>query len=208
MSPRTTDRSRKELRNDLLDATNNLLQEDGLEGFSLTRAAENADTSKQMIYTLFGSKADLIKAVYDHKIDGFAEHLAETEGDDPVHTLLKYALAYRDWILKNESMFNLLFSLELHQRFEEREDDVLERNVLFDYYDEQVREAIDQGIIDESVDVESLSESFWAAANGSLRLEVLDYYEDEETAKEHYVNTVSGVFWGCGTVLPEMDEAN
>ena len=208
MSPRTTDRSRKELRNDLLNATNVLMQEDGLEGFSLTRAAENADTSKQMIYTLFGSKADLIKGVYDHKIDDFADHLEETEGDDPVHTLLKYALAYRDWILENESMFDLLFSMELHQQFEEREDDVLERNVLFDYYDEQVREAIDQGIIDESVDVKSLSESLWAAANGSLRLEVLDFYEDEETAKEQFVNTVSGVFWGCGTVLPDMNEEN
>jgi AcrR family transcriptional regulator len=198
--------SRMEIRQELVESASDLLQNEGLDGFTLTKVAENVDVSKQMIYTIFGAKADLIRAVYDTKIERFAEELEEIAGDDPVDTLLKYSLAYREWILENESLFDLMLSLSLNDELSDREYDVVRRNVLFEYYDEAVREAIDQGFIDEEVEVESLTDSFWAAANGCLRLEIIDYYPDEETAKQQYVDTTASVFWGRGSVLPDLEK--
>jgi AcrR family transcriptional regulator len=198
--------SRMETRQELVESASDLLQNEGLDGFTLTKVAENVDVSKQMIYTIFGAKADLIRSVYDTKIERFAEELEEISGDDPVDTLLKYSLAYREWILENESLFDLMLSLSLNDELSDREYDVVRRNVLFEYYDEAVREAIDQGFIDEEVEVESLTDSFWAAANGCLRLEIIDYYPDEETAKQQYVDTTASVFWGRGSVLPDLEK--
>jgi AcrR family transcriptional regulator len=206
MASRTTDRSRHEIQQALLDSAAGLLQKEGLENFSLQRISEKADTSKQMIYTIFGSKADLIKAVYDEQIEKFIDELRDVEGDDPVHSLLKYSLAYRDWILEHKSLFDLMMSLSFQRQFRGREPGVVERNDLFDFFDDAVREAQDEELIDESVDVESLTDSLWAAANGCLRLEVVDYYSVPETAKQQYVDTTAGVLWGRGVVLPNIEE--
>lgn len=209
MAQDAADRSQAEIRNELLESAGKLLHEKGLDGFSLNKVTEAADTSKQMIYTIFGSRADLIKAVYDEKIADFAEYLEDVEGEDPVETLLKYSLAYRDWILDNKYLFDLMLSLNFHEQFQGRDSRVVERNEIFDHYDAAVREAQELGIIESDVEVESLVDSFWAAANGCLRLEVVDYYPDEETAKQHFVDTTAGVFWGRGTVLPELrDDAD
>lgn len=206
MASRTSDRSRREIRRDLLDSAAELLNEGGLDNFSLHEIAEKADTSKQMIYTIFGSKADLIKAVYNDKIEEFVEELRDIEGDDPIDSLLIYSLAYRDWILENRSLFDQMMSLSFQKQFHARNSRVIERNEIFDFFDEAVREAQNQGLIDDSLDNESLTDSFWAAANGCLRLEVVDYYPDEKTAKKQYVNTTAGVFWGRGIVLPNLEE--
>jgi len=99
-----------------------------------------------------------------------------------------------------------MMSLSFQKQFRARGSRVIERNEIFDFFDEAVRDAQKQDFIDNSVDTESLTDSFWAAANGCLRLEVVDYYPDDETAKEHYVNTTAGVFWGRGSVLPNIED--
>ncbi|MFB6345412.1 MAG: TetR/AcrR family transcriptional regulator [bacterium] len=203
MTPDKTKRSRTELREDLLDSSNQILQEEGLENFSLNRAADGADTSKQMIYTLFGSKNDLIKAVYDRKIKYFVEDLPNRDIEDPIERLRNFAFAYRNFIRDNFALFDMMMSLSFAKTFKDRNERVVERNEIFDFFDEAIQEAIDEGYLPERLDVESVTDSLWSAANGCLRLELVGFFDSEETAREHYIMTCGDVLWGRATVEPD-----
>jgi AcrR family transcriptional regulator len=167
-----------------------------LEGFTLKQVAEDAGVSKQMIYTLFGVKADLVKAVYDRAVEQMVEQLKAVTASGPIDRLHQYAVAYREFVREHEALFDLLYSLDLAKSFKERDKEIVKRNEIFDYYDEAIRAAIEEGYIDAEVDVESLTDSLWAAANGCIRLEIVGYYEDENEAEQHYLETLSGLLEG------------
>ncbi|WP_439901621.1 TetR/AcrR family transcriptional regulator, partial [Microbacterium azadirachtae] len=58
------------LRSRLIEVASAMIDRDGPERFSVREVAQAADTSTSAVYTLFGSKADLISAVVADSMSG------------------------------------------------------------------------------------------------------------------------------------------
>lgn len=94
------------LRSRLIAVASSMIDRDGPERFSVREVAQAADTSTSAVYTLFGSKADLISAVIADSFASFAEaqRAAEPGG------LRALGEAYRSWALQHPDRYRLMFS--------------------------------------------------------------------------------------------------
>ncbi|HZA05126.1 MAG TPA: TetR/AcrR family transcriptional regulator, partial [Propionibacteriaceae bacterium] len=84
-------------RRRLLERAAAILDEEGLAGLSTRRLAVDLDTTTRAVYSLFGDKAGLLRALYRA---GFETLRARTEAvpvtGDPAHDIGLLAEAYRD----------------------------------------------------------------------------------------------------------------
>lgn len=191
----TTERSNEDLRNELLEKASELLQGEGVEEFSTTKIAESCDTSRQMIYTLFGGKPELIQAVYDYKSKELAERFDEIDEDDPVDQFFELGRVYRDFMLEHAALFDTVFSLEATRKYS-RPGSIVERLDAHDRFDEALEDCQEAGILPDDTDIEELTELLWAGVNGVLRLQLVDFYPDEETAREQYFKVATNIISG------------
>lgn len=93
------------LRDRLLDATAEMVDQKGPERISLRDIAQAAGTSTSAIYALFGGKAQLLVAVIEHGFASFGTAQAETRPDG----LRALGYAYRDWAKANPALYRLMF---------------------------------------------------------------------------------------------------
>jgi len=91
--PRTHDEA---LRLKLLDRAGELIAADGPKALSLRKLAADAGTSTTAVYSLFGSKPDLVNALYTEGFRRFGARMAGTAlTGDPVEDLVALGSAYR-----------------------------------------------------------------------------------------------------------------
>lgn len=99
-----------DIRAALLTATARRLAEGGPDAVSVRRVAADIGTSTMAVYTHFGSKAELLRAV---TVEGFRHlglRLAEVEPTgDPVTDLHAYLAAYRRAALDDPHLFQVMF---------------------------------------------------------------------------------------------------
>lgn len=93
------------LRDRLLDATAEMVDDKGPERISLRDIAQNAGTSTSAVYALFGGKTELLVAVIEHGFTSFGEAQATAEPDG----LRALGLAYRSWAMANPALYRLMF---------------------------------------------------------------------------------------------------
>lgn len=179
------DRSKAQIRDELIEVASERLQGQGVDDFSTTKVAEDANTSRQMIYTLFGGKAELLKAVYDDTARRLAEDLDTVEAEDPLERFYELGHAYRDFMLENAALFDRMLSLKASQNYA-GPGELVTRTPAHDHFDDALEACKEEGIIPEDTDVEELTDVLWAGVNGVIRLQLIGYYPDEETAREHY----------------------
>lgn len=189
------DRSKPELRDQLIEASGELLRGQGIEDFSTTKVADACDTSTQMIYTLFGGKSALLKAVYEAKAEELTEEFQAVEAEDPIERFYEMGMVYRDFILGHAALYDSVFSLEALENYD-RADKLIERVDTFQEFENVVEELIETGFLPENTEVAKLTDQLWASMNGILRLTILNFYPDEETALKHYVDTAFDILRG------------
>jgi AcrR family transcriptional regulator len=108
--PRAKQRT-PELRDHVLDVAMGLLARDGAAGFTTRSIAREAATSTPAVYELFGDKSGLLREIF---FEGFRrlrnqlEALADTA--DPNHDLLSLIEAYRQFVLDNPTLAQVMFS--------------------------------------------------------------------------------------------------
>lgn len=99
------------LRLDLIRVTAQLLAESGPSAVSLREIAQKCGTSTTAIYSLFGGKAQIIKAVAAEGFADLAISLAGNERHDtPFDALLGLAHIYHTWALENPALFAAMYS--------------------------------------------------------------------------------------------------
>jgi AcrR family transcriptional regulator len=107
--PRLHDQSTER---DLLAAAEALLAEGGAEALSVRRVAEAAGTTARAIYSVFGGKEGLLRALYReafHALSADLDRLPAT--DDPLADLVAYgAVGFRGWAQKHPDLFRIAFS--------------------------------------------------------------------------------------------------
>ena len=113
------------LREALIEASEAVLAERGLAGFSLREVARRSGVSPAAPAHHFGDASGLLRAVATLAFDGLTAALEAGNargGDDPVARLREQGVGYVGFALRYPGRFGLMFSTSLHK------DEALERS--------------------------------------------------------------------------------
>ena len=111
-----THEQRREAQRDLarraiLDATAELLLEDGYDAFSIRRLVERCGYAAPSIYHYFGDKDGLLDALIDERFSKLMAQLKRVpRSADPVAYIRGLAIAFVRFGMKNPEHFRLLFT--------------------------------------------------------------------------------------------------
>jgi AcrR family transcriptional regulator len=95
----------------LIAASVELIGRDGLEGFSLARAARAAGVTPAAPYAHFADKTDLLAAIADTGFRRLADELtAAATADDPADALLDLGSAYVGFVVANPALSSVMFA--------------------------------------------------------------------------------------------------
>src|SRR5699024_666898 len=95
----------------LIERAAEILAEQGPDSLSIRRVAAAAGTSTMAVYTHFGSKADLVRAVVDRGFARLATELAAVpRTDDSIADFAHLGQAYRAMALDNAHLYRVMFS--------------------------------------------------------------------------------------------------
>lgn len=166
--PRTHDSA---TRDALLSAAGRLLAEQGPAAVSLRRIAAEVGVSTQAVYSLFGSKQELIRAMHRQGFVTLDRHLASVDHTDYLaEHLTELALAYRASALAQPHLYEVMFACPFPE-FEPTDDDQrLALGTLARLRDALGRHASDGHLAGR--DPEVLTIQIWALCHGLASLEL------------------------------------
>lgn len=174
------------LRVRLLDEAGRLLSEEGPAALNLRRLATDAGTSTTAVYSLFGGKPGLVRALYLEAFGRFGARLSQVpKTGDPLADLRALGVAYRESALADPYMYAVMFGRAIAE-FEPEPDDAAVGLATMDPLVDAVRAAMDAGLL---VDAEPLAiaVSLWAQAHGLVSLELGESMPDRFDAAGSYL---------------------
>ncbi|GAB2752569.1 TetR/AcrR family transcriptional regulator [Amycolatopsis magusensis] len=166
--PRTHDDG---LRVRLLDRAGELLSGEGPGALSLRRLAKDAGTSTTAVYSLFGSKPDLISALYVEGFARFEKRLAAiVRTGDHFEDLVSLGLAYRASALADPHMYSIMFTKAVPGFEPDESSTELARSTMNPLL-ETIRAGIAEGVFTDEP-AERIAASSWGIAHGMVSLEI------------------------------------
>ena len=160
-----------DVRTRLVLAAAKLLAEGGPGGVSVRRVAAEIGTSTMAVYTHFGGKPELLRAV---SVEGFrhlAARLAEVEAtDDPVADIAALGRAYRRSALDDPHLFAAMFGRNVAEVLVD-DDDRTEALATFITIVDAVQRAIDAGRFDPTP-ADLLALELWCGIHGLCCIEL------------------------------------
>jgi AcrR family transcriptional regulator len=169
-------------RHDLVRAAGALLADRGAGALSVRAVADAVGASTSAIYGLFGSKAELVRAMYVHGFEGLARHLDAVEAtDDPLEDLVALGLAYRSSALAEPHLYDVMFACPVPEFTPDVGDAELALGTL-DRLRRAVGRALATGALPGHLDVEDVTLSMWARVHGLAALELGGALGDRGTA--------------------------
>ncbi|GEK81009.1 TetR/AcrR family transcriptional regulator [Agrococcus baldri] len=156
------------LRQRLLEAATDLMAVDGPD-FSLRPLVASVGTSTSAVYSLFGSRGELLEAITLRAASSFVDAQRAADSDDPVQRILGLAHAIRRWATENAAMFQVVFgrtndSPAIAEAREGATEPLLEA----------VTAATAQGIL--HGDPQTTTRTIFAGVHGFIALELLGHY--------------------------------
>lgn len=112
-SSRRSRHTPEELRQLILTAATELIEENGLEGLSAREVARRVEYSAGTLYNVFRDRDDIILTIESKLLDDLDEHLDAVRGETPRQHVLALATAYLEFTSKNARLWNLLFEHRL-----------------------------------------------------------------------------------------------
>src|SRR5947207_263703 len=172
------DRPETGLRAALIDAAAHLIATEGPDRLTLRRLAEAVGTSTMAIYTHFGGKPELQRAV---RREGFARLTARVAAvaatDDPLADLARLCRAYYENATANPDLNRIVF---LEQPLDEA--DAVVGSESFQYLVAGVGRCTDAGVFDEDDPVE-LATQVWALGHGGLTLQLAGLLSPDQAGR-------------------------
>ncbi|GEL16172.1 TetR/AcrR family transcriptional regulator [Pseudonocardia asaccharolytica] len=163
------------LRDRLLEQAGQTLSAQGLAALSLRKLAAEVGTSTTAVYSLFGGKPALLKALVDEAFHRMGTHLARVQpGDDPIDDLVALGFAYRDSALADPHLYDVMFGGVVGELPFEGETaaaaaEPFGRLIRF------VERAIDRGALRSDADPGTVSLGLWAVLHGLVSLQLRDF---------------------------------
>ncbi len=194
-----TSSTRQAQRHHLLQVAIEALSSRGPQALSLRAIAQGANTSTQMIYTIFGGKDGLVLALYQEGFDRLARQLDQAAGA-PCQArkrplALSLAMAVRDFAHAQPMFYEIMFDRPVPD-FEPPMADAMRRQAAYELLAHGVRASLghDCGGADPS----EVADALWQAIHGALRMELGGFYSDEAQAQARYEATIRALLRGFG----------
>ncbi|WP_027928070.1 TetR/AcrR family transcriptional regulator [Amycolatopsis benzoatilytica] len=166
--PRTHDEA---LREKLLDRAGELISADGPKALSLRKLAADSGTSTTAVYSLFGSKPDLVNALYAEGFRRFGARLDAVElTGDAVTDLIRLGVAYRESALAEPHLYAIMFSRSV-PGFEPNTEAGEVAEATLKPLTTVVRHAVSSGQF-QDVAPELITVSLWGFVHGMVSLEL------------------------------------
>ena len=179
----------------LLSAAGRIVAEEGPAALSLRRLAETVGASTQAIYTLFGAKDGLIRAMHREGFATLDRHLdGVAPDDDPAAHLRALALAYRDSALAQPHLYDVMFGCPFPGFVPSDDDQELALGTL-----ERLRAALHQHTRAGALagrDPDRLTLQIWALVHGLASLELKEALGDAEAAEAIWTEAVDAMLVG------------
>ncbi|GAA2134264.1 TetR/AcrR family transcriptional regulator [Nocardioides bigeumensis] len=175
------------------------IAEGGRDAVSLRRLARDAGTSTTAIYTLFGSKDELVAAVLAAAGASLtAAQDAVPTTDDPLADFAELGRCYRRWALDQPELYAVMFGRAgLREVIAGAALDVAMRPLL-----EAVRRCMDAGVL-RAADPREAALSIWASVHGLVSLEIAGYVDDEGDVLEQHL-VASALYWLAPSVAEPL----
>lgn len=177
------------LRIAMLDAAGALLHAEGPQALTTRRLADAVGTSTQAIYTLFGGKEGIVRAMYLEGFDRLRQRLTAVDpAEEPAQYLLDLGRAYRTAALLSPHYYDVMFGRPVPE-FEPSADDVDRSRSTQRVLTDGITRCIDAGMLRADSDPEEIAAFLWATAHGVVSLELTGHLElgsDADGASERY----------------------
>lgn len=159
-------------RLELVHAAAQLLATDGPAALSVRAVADAVGASTSAIYAVFGSKAELVRAM--HRV-GFEELEAQLSAvpltDDPWADLLELGLAYRASAVARPHLYGVMFGRPVPEFVPDVDDAMLALGTL-DHLRRVIQRIAATTGLPGSLDVEQVTRASWARVHGLASLEL------------------------------------
>ncbi len=166
------EREKEQLKNDILDAANELFLQLGYEKTTMRKIADKIEYNPATIYSYFKNKEEIFYALqrkaFTAFYDAFSESLAEVT--DPAEQLTKLGRTYISFGLKHPAYYDLMFIMR--QPMQARQDDgwrIGERN--FERLKGTVKACMRKGYLPRE-DSDAMALMIWASVHGLVSLRI------------------------------------
>lgn len=153
----------------------------GPEALSLRKLTEKVGTSTSAVYSLYGSRDALMKAVYDRALTSFAESQDFPRTDSPDRDLRDMGRAYRRWAHDNPHLYPVMFVPSTPDA------SVEERRVLAGPTMDRLTAAVERckaaGFLRADVEPTVVATQLWAMVHGYISLELMGLLNPEVTGR-------------------------
>ena len=184
----------------LLQAAGQLLAAEGPGAVSVRRLAEETGTSTRAVYSLFGSKRGLLRALFAQAAEVMrAHHEAVPVRDDPVAEVLDLALAYRAGALAEPNLYDLYLGGWSVADLCPTEDDLALARRSHDRVLDAVRRCADAGLLG-GRDPVPVTLELWALVHGLASLELHGFLRDGGSSQRLWRDAVAAML--CGYERP------
>ncbi len=157
-------------RRALLDAAARILAEEGPQAVSVRRVATVAGTSTMAVYTWFGGKPQLMRALFHEAFSRFRDRLlGESAGEGPLAALIRLGQAYRAYALAEPDLYTVMFGRD-SALFDPGPEDVRLATGTFEILVTAISRCAEAGIL--RCDPQQGAWRVWAAAHGAVSLEL------------------------------------
>ncbi|MER7013951.1 WHG domain-containing protein [Saccharopolyspora sp. NPDC000359] len=182
------------LRTRLLDRAGEVLSAQGPEGLGLRRLAADVDTSTTAVYSLFGGKPGLVRALYVEGFRRLGDRMEQVPStDDPVADLRALGLAYRESALANPHFYSIMFGRAVPDFTPD--DEALEAALRsLRPLQDAVARGVDQGLLVDA-DPDEITFAAWAMVHGlvSLELQHGSMFPENATSARYERALVNGI---------------
>lgn len=159
------------VRTRLLDAAGALLATEGPEALSVRRLAGEVGTSTTAVYSLFGGKPGMLRALFVEAFTRFGRHLdTVTPTDDPLDDIHRLGLAYRASALADPHLYAVMFGSPI-PGFEPQPEDWEWAVGTFSPLLDAVRRGVDAGLL-RAEEPGLIATALWATVHGLVSLEL------------------------------------
>jgi len=156
------------LRIRLVEAAAQLLADEGVGAVTTRRVAAAVGTSTTAIYSLIGSKDELVREMHREGFQRLADHLAKVElTDDPLADLSELGAAYHAMAVESPHLYNVMFGVSWPSFEPDAADRRLARGTLQVLVDAVAR-AVDAGLLEG--DPTDLALELWSYNHGLTSL--------------------------------------
>jgi AcrR family transcriptional regulator len=192
----------EDLRRQLISLAAEEIADGGPHAVSLRRLAHDAGTSTTAIYTMFGSKDDLVAEVLAAASASLtAAQDAVPTTDDPLADFAELGRSYRRWALEQPALYAVMFGRSgLREVIAGPPLEVAMRPLL-----DAVERCIAAGVL-RDLDPHQAALSIWASVHGLVSLEIAGYVDgdDDEVHERHLMATA--MFWLEPVVVRGLSE--